>query len=182
MKKEYEPKTAKGIERRRQRKRKSEARLEVEKAAVAAMDASGESPTSIARQLGIDRKQVYRWLEAGEQNQVPEKLIEAAKKGISTILVSKFLEVASYLTDDKLKKLSGAQLVVCMGILADKVAKMGGEDEPQGGVVNINVNDPKPVHVQIEEQITAFQAELARRHAGTRTAVRSGDTGQDSGA
>ena len=170
----YEVKTRKGMNARAKRKRKSTAQLEVEKAAVAAMDTAGENPSSIARNLGIDRKQVYRWLQEGEALEVPQNLLDASKKGINTLLVSKFLELASELTPDKIRKLHPAQLIVGLGILADKIMKMGGEELPSS--VHINVNDPKKVHEQIQEQIQAFQGELARRHVNVDTGTdRSGD-------
>ncbi len=131
------------------------------KAMAGALLEIGETPHETAKALGITRNTLHRWLRAGEVLEAPPHLVEANRRSLAPILLVKFLQAANELTEEKLKKCSGAQLGILMGIFSDKIERVLGRGDISS--VNINIGDVKPIDEQIRDQLVIHRAELAKR-------------------
>ena len=126
-----------------------------------ALLSQGETKADTARALGIKEETLHYWLRHGKVLEAPPDLVEANRRAMATVFLSKFMEIANQLTEAKIKNCSAAQLGVLLGIFSDKINQVLGKGEQP--LVNINLGDTLPIDQQIERQLDKHREELAKR-------------------
>jgi len=124
-----------------------------------ALLSEGETKADTARSLGIKPETLDYWLRKGKVLEASPDLVEANRRAMATVFLSKFMEIASHLTETKIKACSAAQLGVLLGIFSDKINVVLGKGETP--LVHINLGDTLPIDQQIERQLAKRREQLA---------------------
>jgi len=145
----------------------------------AALIEQGESYRETAKAIGVSKDTVRHWIRQGSIAEADPTLVDAARRSLSSLLLS---AIISTLDRYDPADMTNYQRIVGSSILVDKLTRL--MDGAGPSLVNLNLGDAKPIHIQIQDQIDLHREELVRRATEGKLAIEEGDgeePGGDSG-